>query len=347
METDELYMRRCLQLAQQAEGQTAPNPMVGAVLVHNGVIIGEGYHHRCGLPHAEVNAIASVKNPEFLPQSTLYVSLEPCSHYGKTPPCAKLIIEKRIPRVVVGMGDPNEKVNGRGIAMLREAGVEVIEHVLEPECRWLNRRFITFHTKKRPFILLKWAQTADGFIDKIRDDASTPPLRISNEVTKTLNHQIRSVESAILIGTNTALLDNPHLTSRKWGNRNPVRMVVDRSLRIPADYRLLDDSAPTVVFNAKKDETIGNISYVRLDFERNIVPQMVDYLYQHELQSVIVEGGRQLLQSFIDLDLWDEARIETSPVTIGDGVKAPKFPMKPTKIELFGQNEMRIFSRKL
>jgi diaminohydroxyphosphoribosylaminopyrimidine deaminase / 5-amino-6-(5-phosphoribosylamino)uracil reductase len=347
METDELYMRRCLQLAQQAEGQTAPNPMVGAVLVHNGVIIGEGYHHRCGLPHAEVNAIASVKNPELLPQSTLYVSLEPCSHYGKTPPCAKLIIEKRIPRVVVGMGDPNEKVNGRGIAMLSEAGVEVIEHVLEPECRWLNRRFITFHTKKRPFILLKWAQTADGFIDKIRDDASTPPLRISNEVTKTLNHQIRSVESAILIGTNTALLDNPHLTSRKWGSRNPVRMVVDRSLRIPADYRLLDDSAPTVVFNATKDETIGNIVYVRLDFEQNIVPQMVDYLYQHELQSVIVEGGRQLLQSFIDLDLWDEARIETSPVTIGDGVKAPNFPMKPTKIEFFGQNEMRIFSRKL
>ncbi len=347
METDELYMRRCLQLAQQAEGQTAPNPMVGAVLVHNGVIIGEGYHHRCGLPHAEVNAIASVKNPELLPQSTLYVSLEPCSHYGKTPPCAKLIIEKRIPRVVVGMGDPNEKVNGRGIAMLREVGVEVIEHVLEPECRWLNRRFITFHTKKRPFILLKWAQTADGFIDKIRDDASTPPLRISNEVTKTLNHQIRSVESAILIGTNTALLDNPHLTSRKWGSRNPVRMVVDRSLRIPADYRLLDDSAPTVVFNATKDETIGNISYVRLDFEQNIVPQMVDYLYQHELQSVIVEGGRQLLQSFIDLDLWDEARIETSPVTIGDGVKAPIFPMKPTKIEFFGQNEMQYFSRKL
>lgn len=347
METDELYMRRCLQLAQQAEGQTAPNPMVGAVLVHNGVIIGEGYHHRCGLPHAEVNAIASVKNPELLPQSTLYVSLEPCSHYGKTPPCAKLIIEKRIPRVVVGMGDPNEKVNGRGIAMLREVGVEVIEHVLEPECRWLNRRFITFHTKKRPFILLKWAQTADGFIDKIRDDASTPPLRISNEITKTLNHQIRSVESAILIGTNTALLDNPHLTSRKWGSRNPVRMVVDRSLRIPADYRLLDDSAPTVVFNATKDETIGNISYVRLDFEQNIVPQMVDYLYQHELQSVIVEGGRQLLQSFIDLDLWDEARIETSPMTIGDGVKAPNFPMKPTKIEFFGQNEMQYFSRKL
>ncbi len=347
METDELYMRRCLQLAQQAEGQTAPNPMVGAVLVHNGAIIGEGYHHRCGLPHAEVNAIASVKNPELLPQSTLYVSLEPCSHYGKTPPCAKLIIEKRIPRVVVGMGDPNEKVNGRGIAMLREAGVEVREQVLEQECRWLNRRFITFHTKKRPFILLKWAQTADGFIDKIRENASTPPLRISNEVTKTLNHQIRSVESAILIGTNTALLDNPHLTSRKWGGHNPVRVVVDRSLRIPADYRLLDDSAPTIVFNAKKDETIGNIAYVWLDFEKNIVPQIVDYLYQHELQSVIVEGGRQLLQSFIDLDLWDEARVETSPVTIGNGVKAPNFPMKPTKIELFGENEMSIFSRKI
>lgn len=343
---DELYMRRCLQLAQQAEGNTAPNPMVGAVVVCDGAIIGEGYHHRCGLPHAEVNAIASVKNQELLSRSTLYVNLEPCSHYGKTPPCAKLIIEKGIPRVVVGMGDPNEKVNGRGIAMLREAGIAVTEHVLEDECRWLNRRFVTFHTQKRPYILLKWAQTADGFIDKIRENAATPPLRISNEVTKTLNHQIRSIESAILIGTNTALLDNPHLTSRKWSTRNPVRMAIDRQRRIPANYKLLDDSTKTVIFSDENAEIGQNTTFVKIDFSHDIVPQILDYLYQHELQSLIVEGGRQLLQAFIDDGLWDEARIETAPTTIGSGVKAPNLPMNPYKTEFFGENEMKFFSRK-
>ncbi len=346
MPNDELYMRRCLQLAQQAEGETAPNPMVGAVLVCDGTIIGEGYHHRCGLPHAEVNAIASVQKPELLPQSTLYVNLEPCSHYGKTPPCAKLIIEKGIPRVVVGMGDPNEKVNGRGIAMLREAGIEVTEHVLESECRWLNRRFVTFHTQKRPYILLKWAQTADGFIDTIRENADTPPLRISNEVTKTLNHQIRSVESAILVGTNTVLLDNPHLTSRKWSTRNPVRMAIDRQRRIPANYKLLDDSTKTVIFTDENDQIGQNTTFVKIDFSHDIVPQILNYLYQNELQSVIVEGGRQLLQAFIDDDLWDEARVETSPSVIGCGVNAPKFPMKPCKTEFFGQNKMEHFFRK-
>ncbi|MDY6037123.1 MAG: bifunctional diaminohydroxyphosphoribosylaminopyrimidine deaminase/5-amino-6-(5-phosphoribosylamino)uracil reductase RibD [Paludibacteraceae bacterium] len=345
MHTDELYMRRCLQLAHQAAGHTAPNPMVGAVVVYDGRIIGEGYHHRCGEPHAEVNAIASVQNPELLRHATLYVNLEPCSHYGKTPPCAKLIIEKKIPRVVVGMGDPNERVNGRGIAMLREAGVEVVTFVLEDECRQLNRRFVTFHTQHRPYVILKWAQTADGFIDVARTDNHTPPLRISNNITKTLNHQMRTEEAAILVGTNTALLDNPHLTARKWSGQNPVRMVVDRTLRIPTDYHLYDGTTPTVIFTDETAENRTNITFAKLDFGHNIVPQILDYLYQNNLQSVIVEGGRQLLQAFIDAGVWDEAHIETAPMVVGCGVPAPKITMNTTETIMYEQNRMDIGTR--
>lgn len=342
MEQHELYMSRCLQLAQQAEGYTAPNPMVGAVIVCDGVIIGEGYHHRCGEPHAEVNAIRSVNDQNLLMKSTLYVNLEPCSHYGKTPPCAQLIIDKKIPRVVVGMGDPNPKVNGRGIQMLREAGVEVVENVLNQQCQILNKRFITMYTKKRPFVILKWAQTQDGFIDAWRTTSEIPPLRISNEVTKTLNHQIRSIESAILVGTNTALLDNPHLTARKWITRNPVRMVVDKSLRVPSDYRIYDQTTPTVIFTDKMVENKTNITFVKLDFSKAIVPQIMDYLYQANLSSLIVEGGTQLLQAFIDANLWDEVYIETSPEIIGAGVKAPNISMKIIDTKWYDQNKMVI-----
>lgn len=342
MEQHELYMSRCLQLAQQAEGHTAPNPMVGAVIVCDGVIIGEGYHHRCGEPHAEVNAIRSVNDQNLLMKSTLYVNLEPCSHYGKTPPCAQLIIDKKIPRVVVGMGDPNPKVNGRGIQMLREAGVEVVENVLNQQCHILNKRFVTMYTKKRPFVILKWAQTQDGFIDAWRTTSEIPPLRISNEVTKTLNHQIRSIESAILVGTNTALLDNPHLTARKLNTRNPVRMVVDKSLRVPSDYRIYDQTTPTVIFTDKMVENKTNITFVKLDFSKAIVPQIVDYLYQVNLSSLIVEGGTQLLQAFIDANLWDEVYIETSPEIIGAGVKAPNISMKIIDTKWYDQNKMVI-----
>ena len=342
MEQHELYMSRCLQLAQQAEGYTAPNPMVGAVVVCDGNIIGEGYHHRCGEPHAEVNAIRSVNDQNLLMKSTLYVNLEPCSHYGKTPPCAQLIIDKKIPRVVVGMGDPNPKVNGRGIQMLREAGIEVVENVLNQQCHILNKRFITMYTKKRPFVILKWAQTQDGFIDAWRTTSEIPPLRISNEVTKTLNHQIRSIESAILVGTNTALLDNPHLTARKWNTRNPVRMVVDKSLRVPSDYRIYDQTTPTVIFTDKMVENKTNITFVKLDFSKAIVPQIVDYLYQVNLSSLIVEGGTQLLQAFIDANLWDEVYIETSPEIIGAGVKAPNISMKIIDTKWYDKNKMVI-----
>ena len=342
MEQNELYMSRCLQLAQQAEGHTAPNPMVGAVIMCDGVIIGEGYHHRCGEPHAEVNAIRSVNDQNLLMKSTLYVNLEPCSHYGKTPPCAQLIIDKKIPRVVVGMGDPNPKVNGRGIQMLREAGVEVVENVLNQQCQILNKRFVTLYTKKRPFVILKWAQTQDGFIDAWRTTSEIPPLRISNEVTKTLNQQIRSIESAILVGTNTALLDNPHLTARKWNTRNPVRMVVDKSLRVPSYYRIYDQTTPTVIFTDKMVENITNMTFVKLDFSKAIVPQIVDYLYQVNLSSLIVEGGTQLLQAFIDANLWDEVYIETSPEIIGAGVKAPNISMKIIDTKWYDKNKMVI-----
>ena len=342
MEQHELYMSRCLQLAQQAEGHTAPNPMVGAVVVCDSNIIGEGYHHRCGEPHAEVNAIRSVNDQNLLMKSTLYVNLEPCSHYGKTPPCAQLIIDKKIPRVVVGMGDPNPKVNGRGIQMLREAGVEVVENVLNQQCHILNKRFVTMYTKKRPFVILKWAQTQDGFIDACRTTSEIPPLRISNEVTKTLNHQIRSIESAILVGTNTALLDNPHLTARKLNTRNPVRMVVDKSLRVPSDYRIYDQTTPTVIFTDKMVENKTNITFVKLDFSKAIVPQIMDYLYQANLSSLIVEGGTQLLQAFIDANLWDEVYIETSPEIIGAGVKAPNISMKIIDTKWYDKNKMVI-----
>jgi len=342
MKQNELYMGRCLQLAEQAEGRTAPNPMVGAVVVHNGLVIGEGYHHRCGEPHAEVNAIHSVKDQSLLMESTLFVNLEPCSHYGKTPPCAQLIIDKKIPRVVIGMGDPNPKVNGNGIKMLREAGIEVVEDILNNECLVLNKRFVTMYTQKRPFVILKWAQTQDGFIDNVRTTPEASPLRISNEITKTLNHQIRTVESAILIGTNTAILDNPHLTSRKWGNQNPVRMVIDRQLRIPRNYRIYDQTTPTVIFTDEIEENIKNITFEKLDFSKNIVPQILDYLYQTNLSSLIVEGGTQLLQSFIDANLWDEVHIETSPISIGSGVKAPRITMNISETNWYETNKIII-----
>lgn len=343
MNDDEIYMGRCLQLAEQAAGETSPNPMVGAVIVYKGRIIGEGYHKHYGQAHAEVNAIASVKNPELLKDATMYVSLEPCSHYGKTPPCSKLIIDKHIKKVVIGMTDPNPKVCGRGIKMLKEAGVEVEKGVLEKECFELNRRFITFFIKKRPYVILKWAQTSDGFIDKIRTDPAIPPLKISNEITKTLNHQIRSEEAAILVGTNTALLDNPKLTTTKWDGHNPVRVILDKDRRIPETYHIFDGKAPTLIFTEKDCQNTDYVEYIKIHFEENVVPQILNVLYQKEINSVIVEGGTHTLTSFIESGLWDECHIETSPVKIGNGVKAPKIKGSVFKTEWFEKNRMDYF----
>lgn len=321
--TDEIYMGRCIELARFAEGKTAPNPMVGAVIVHNGRIIGEGYHHKAGLPHAEPNAIASVCNQNLLKESTLYVNLEPCSHYGKTPPCAKLIVEKGIKRVVIAMTDPNPKVSGRGISMLREAGIEVRVGVLEKEARELNHRFITYFEKKRPYVMLKWAQSADGYIDKQRSEKGCGPIRISNDVTKTLNHQHRTEEDAILVGKKTAELDDPHLTSRKWTGKNPLRCVIDRHLMLPKESKLMDGTVPTLVFTEREIDDKENIIYRHADFDGNLAQSILDELYNYGVQSVIVEGGAMTLSWFIDNGLWDEARIETSPIKLKEGVRAP------------------------
>lgn len=301
------YMQRCIQLALCGEAGAPPNPMVGAVLVCQGRIIGEGYHRRCGGPHAEVNAIRSVRNPSLLRQSTLYVSLEPCAHYGKTPPCADLIVEKGIPRVVVGCVDSFARVCGQGIRRLEEAGVDVTVGVMEAECRRLNRRFFTFHEKGRPWVTLKWAQSQDGFIDRLRrgDEA---PAQLSSPFTQALVHRLRARSQAILVGTQTALLDNPSLTNRLWPGPQPLRLVIDRHGVLPPTLRLFDDAAPTHVYRT------GNLAEILSD------------LHRRGIQRLLVEGGARLLTSFVEQGLWDEARVETSPICLGRGVAAPSVP---------------------
>lgn len=301
------YMRRCIQLAKCGEMGAAPNPMVGAVIVHDGRIIGEGFHRRCGGPHAEVNAIASVRSPELLQDSTIYVSLEPCAHYGKTPPCADLIIERRIPRVVIGCQDPFAKVNGLGIKKLRDAGVEVVVGVLEEECLRLNRRFVTFHEKKRPWVTLKWAQSQDGFMDRKRTPAEAPTA-FSTPFTQTLVHRMRAQHKAILVGTATALMDNPTLTTRLWDGENPLRLTIDRHGVLPETLHLMDGSVPTKVFR------------------EGTPTEWLRELHGMGIQSLLVEGGARLLRSFIEAGLWDEARVEVAPFCLVEGVPAPSLP---------------------
>ena len=324
MTTDEKYIRRCIELASNGLCNAAPNPMVGAVIVHNGKIIGEGYHARCGEGHAEVNAIRSVKDESLLKESTIYVSLEPCSHYGKTPPCADLIISKGIPRVVVGCIDPFSQVSGRGIKKLRDAGIEVTVGVLEDECKNLIRRFVTFNTRKRPYITLKWAESADGFIDIIRENGS--PVVLSTLITSMYVHKQRAEHKAILVGRKTALLDNPSLTTRNWYGANPLRLVIDRTLSLSSNLKLFDHSTPTLVFTEKEKAAEENLEYITLDFSKDILPQILTVLYEKKIQSLLVEGGTTLLQSFIDSCLWDEMFVEHSEKVLGEGVKSPVIP---------------------
>lgn len=327
-EVEEKYMERCLALAQAGAGNVAPNPMVGAVVVHQGKIIGEGYHRKYGEAHAEVNAIASVKDPSLLKESTLYVSLEPCSHHGKTPPCAELVIRKGIPRVVVGCLDPFPEVAGCGIRRLREAGVEVVTGVMEREARALNAAFMTFQTLRRPYIYLKWAESADGFIDRVRTDAGTPAVLLSSAATLRRVHRLRAEVAAILVGTRTALLDNPSLTVRRWAGNPPVRVVLDRTLKIPQTYHLLDGTVRTLVLTEKEEESSPNVEYVRLDFSQKIVPQIVRELYIRKLNSLLVEGGTQMLEQFLEENVWDEMWVEAAPLLLGEGVRAPSVPGK-------------------
>lgn len=333
---DEKYMRRALQLARLGAGHTSPNPMVGAVIVGpDGTIIGEGWHRQCGQGHAEVNAVASVKDDKLLRNSTIYVTLEPCSHYGKTPPCARLLIEKGIPRVVVGCLDPFKEVSGRGVAMLREAGIEVVVGMLEKECRELNRRFMTAHTSGRPWVQLKWAQTADGYI-ALPPEAGENPLHMSTPVTMRLMHRQRSLCDAIVVGAATARIDNPSLTTRYWPGKSPLRVVLSRNLSMGDNLNLLTDGLPTIVYNNTKNETVGAVEYVKMDTSN---PQAwLEDLYRRKVTSVMVEGGAQVLQYLIDAGMWDEARIETSPRRVGQGVQAPVIDGSVTSREVIDGN---------
>lgn len=340
---EEKYMGRCLELAALGLGDVAPNPMVGCVVVHQGKIIGEGYHRKYGEAHAEVNAIQSVKNKDLLTQSTLYVSLEPCAHFGKTPPCADLIVANQIPEVVIGTIDPFAKVAGKGIEKLQKAGIKVTVGVLSQECRELNKRFFTFHEKKRPYIILKWAQTLDGFLDINRTEENYgQPTWITNELAKRIVHKQRSDEAAILIGTNTAQKDDPSLTVREWSGNQPYRIVIDRTNRLQPYLRLFDGTAPTLVFSAEKHEQRPLITNITIDFSTNILPQILDYLYQNDIQSVIAEGGNQLLTSFINDELWDEAHIYTGNQLFGQGIPAPHISGQITASEVLDECRLTV-----
>lgn len=318
---DEMYMRRCIQLALNAEGRTYPNPMVGAVVVCDGKIIGEGWHHKAGEPHAEVNAIRSVADPEMLKRSTIYVSLEPCAHFGRTPPCADLIIEKEIPRVVVGCRDSFAKVDGRGIMKLREAGREVIVGVLEDECRWLNRRFFTNNEKKRPYIILKWAHTSDGFMGRMVN-GKPAPAKISNSEALMISHKQRTTEDAILVGIGTALSDNPSLTARLWDGPSPLRIVLDPDCAIRTDSKMLTDGGRTLVVNNKRESVDGNVEYVMTE-SGNMAESAIMAAGAKGVNSIIVEGGAHTLAQFIEKGLWDEAFVYESDSVMGSGVEAP------------------------
>ena len=320
-------IKRCIQLAYNGLGTTYPNPLVGCVIVYDGKIIGEGWHQKAGEPHAEVRAIASVKDKSLLAESTLYVSLEPCSHYGKTPPCADLIITHRIPRVVIGTTDPFAKVAGRGIEKLRAAGCEVTVGVMEKECRELNKRFFTFHEKKRPYIFLKWAETADGFIAPAHKD-TLAPVWITDVYTRQEVHKMRSEEQAILVGVGTVLADNPSLDTRDWYGKNPLRVIIDPHLHSPKEFKVWNDLQPTLFITNKEkvsDKNYGvQTEIISIDFTHNVPQQICNLLYQRNIQSLIVEGGAYTLQQFINAGLYDEMRIYKSEVTFGEGVKAPQ-----------------------
>lgn len=338
MNEDEFYLKRCSELAKKALGKTFPNPLVGSVIVHEGKIIGEGFHQKAGEAHAEINAINSVKNKELLKESTIYVSLEPCSHFGKTPPCANKIAESGFKKVVIGTLDSHEKVNGKGVEILQNAGIEVSAGILEKESRDLNKRFFTFHERKRPYLILKWAQSADGFLDK---DFKT--TKISNSLVKQFVHTLRSEEHAILVGTQTALSDDPSLTTREISGRNPVRILIDLKLKVPRDAKIYNEDAPTIIFNSEKEETSGNIKLLKVEKE-NLVHQVMQKLFEENIQSVLIEGGSFTLQQFIDQNLWDEAIIiKNENLILESGTKAPQFNFEPYQVKDFRDNIVEFY----
>ncbi|RPG29221.1 MAG: bifunctional diaminohydroxyphosphoribosylaminopyrimidine deaminase/5-amino-6-(5-phosphoribosylamino)uracil reductase RibD [Muricauda sp. TMED12] len=323
------YILRCIELAKKGLGTTAPNPMVGCVIVHDNKIIGEGFTSPYGGPHAEVNAINAVKDKDLLKEASLYVTLEPCSHYGKTPPCADLIAKHKLKEVFIGLQDPHDKVAGKGIKKLEDAGCKVTVGILEDECREHHKRFLTFQEKKRPYLILKWAESDDGFLapDTSLRKENPEPFWITNAHSKQLVHQWRSQEQAILVGTNTVLEDNPKLTTRNWAGKDPIRVVLDKNLKIDSNFHVLDESVQTIVLTQVNDKSkyIKGVAYVVIDFSKPLASQICDALHQHNITSLIVEGGTKTLQTFIDEDIWDEARIFKGTVSFKNGLPAPKF----------------------
>lgn len=332
MTIDEKYMQRCLELASKGRQNVKPNPLVGCVIVHDGKIIGESYHKEYGKPHAEVNAINSVKNQSLLKESTLYVNLEPCAHFGKTPPCSDLIVSKNIKRVVIGCKDSFAKVAGKGIEKMQKAGIQVEVGVLEQESLKLNQAFFTFHKNKRPYIILKWAQTLDGFIDVIRQPEDPIGINwITHPNLRLPVHKWRSEETSILVGAGTAINDNPRLDTREWFGENPTRILFAQKEKINFEWHLLDDSITTFVFSDIEIENKNSTSFFKIDFSNNPIKQMLDILYKKDIQTIIVEGGQMMLQSFIDINLWDEARVLIGDKTFGKGLEAPKIPVRHKK----------------
>ncbi|GAB3725514.1 bifunctional diaminohydroxyphosphoribosylaminopyrimidine deaminase/5-amino-6-(5-phosphoribosylamino)uracil reductase RibD [Flavobacterium koreense] len=331
MKTHDIYIKRCIELAKNGLGTTYPNPLVGSVIVYNDEIIGEGWHRKSGEPHAEVNAINSVKDKSLLSKSTIYVSLEPCSHFGKTPPCCDLIIANKIPNVVIGTIDPFAKVAGTGIKKLIEAGKNVTVGILEDECNELNKRFFTFHNKKRPYIILKWAESQDGFIAPLTKEKKEP-VWITNEFSRQLVHKWRSEEQAILVGTNTVIEDNPSLTTRDWSGNHPIRIVLDQNNRISKESHIFDNQVKSIT-----------ITKENINFNDNIALEITDFLFNEGIQSVIIEGGRQTLQTFIDANIWDEARVFRGEIYFKSGTKAPTISGENSKKEKILNDELLTF----
>lgn len=339
MEFDELMMKRCIELASGGVGLTYPNPVVGCVIVGNGQIISEGWHQKAGEAHAEVNAVNKIKDKEILKDCEIYVSLEPCSHFGKTPPCSDMIVRYGFKRVIVGILDPNSKVNGQGIKKMRDAGIEVKVGVLENECAELNKRFFCFHQNKRPYIVLKWAQTADGFMAA----ENYVQKWITNPYSKQLVHLWRSREQSVLVGYNTAKIDNPQLNLRLWSGNQPVRVVIDRDLSLDSKLHLFDGSQKTIIFSEKENSSRPDI--IQLNFDENFEESILEELYKSGLQSVIIEGGRKTLDRFINKGLWDEARVFSSSESWGSGIEAPRIDGKLTEQKMIGSDRLKIFRK--
>ena len=336
---EEIYMQRALQLAALGKFSTAPNPLVGAVIIHEGKIIGEGYHRKCGEAHAEVHAINSVSNISLLPESTIYVTLEPCSHFGKTPPCADLIVKHNFKRVVICNTDPFEKVAGGGIKKLKEAGIAVESGCLENYGRHLNRRFFCFHEKKRPFTILKWAESKDGFIGK-----KDRQIWLTNDLSKQLAHLWRAEEAAILVGKNTAILDNPELTVRETAGNNPVRFLIDKQLAVPNNAKIYNNKSNTIVLNCIETKQQKHVNFIKIDFEKSVAEQLGKICFDQNISSIIIEGGANTLQQFIASNLWDEARVFSTKKELKKGVKKPLFEGKIERRETLGSDTLKIYS---